>query len=67
MKAKYPEPDKMIECWRGKRWNLPIHQGTAWYRIADSHLSPGKSKREEGRTGMRQVRIKIQLIKKDSD
>ena len=44
MKAKYPEPEQMIDCWRSGsqnvHWNLPNHQGTAWYRIADSHLSP---------------------------
>ena len=40
MKAKHPEPEELIACWRSKRWNLPEHKGTAWYRIADSHISP---------------------------
>ena len=44
MKAKYPEPEQMIDCWRSKSQSvlsdLPDHKGTAWYRIADSHLSP---------------------------
>jgi hypothetical protein len=35
MSAKKSEPTELIECWR----DTPKHQGTAWYRIADSHLS----------------------------
>ena len=40
MSAKKPEPTELIECWKsGILKDTPQHQGTTWYRIADSHLS----------------------------